>query len=84
MLGLKEAWRRWIRRDRLTLAAAAGVLTLLTGCVVGPDYVRPPVVTPAAYSAQAVTVREKPSAWVASRPSAFPAARPDGILTPVE
>jgi hypothetical protein len=35
-------------------------------------------------SAQAVTAREKPSAWVASRPSAFPAARRDGILTPVE
>jgi hypothetical protein len=49
MLGLKGAWQRWMRRGRLTLATVAGVLTLLAGCAVGPDYVRPTVVTPAAY-----------------------------------
>jgi outer membrane protein TolC len=38
-----------MRRGRRTLAAVAGVLTLMTGCVVGPDYVRPTVVTPASY-----------------------------------
>jgi NodT family efflux transporter outer membrane factor (OMF) lipoprotein len=38
-----------MRRGRLTLAAVAGGLTLLTGCVVGPDYVPPTVITPAAY-----------------------------------
>jgi NodT family efflux transporter outer membrane factor (OMF) lipoprotein len=49
MVGLRVAWRQWLRRGRLTLAAVAGVLTLITGCVVGPNYVRPPVITPDAY-----------------------------------
>jgi NodT family efflux transporter outer membrane factor (OMF) lipoprotein len=49
MLNLRVAWQQWMRRGRLTLAAVAGGLTLLTGCVVGPDYVRPTVITPAAY-----------------------------------
>jgi NodT family efflux transporter outer membrane factor (OMF) lipoprotein len=49
MLSLRDAWRQWLRRGRLMLAAVAGVLTLITGCVVGPDYVRPPVITPDAY-----------------------------------
>src|SRR5215475_4586369 len=49
MLGFRVGWRQWLRRGRLTLAAVAGVLTLITGCAVGPDYVRPPVITPDAY-----------------------------------
>jgi NodT family efflux transporter outer membrane factor (OMF) lipoprotein len=49
MLGLRVAWQQWMRRGRLTLVTVAGVLTLMTGCVVGPDYVRPTVITPAAY-----------------------------------
>jgi NodT family efflux transporter outer membrane factor (OMF) lipoprotein len=49
MLGLSRAWQQWMRRIRLTLATIAGVLTLMTGCVVGPDYVRPTVITPDAY-----------------------------------
>src|SRR5215475_13019277 len=49
MLGFRVGWRQWLRRGRLTLAAVAGALTLITGCVVGPDYVRPPVITPDAY-----------------------------------
>jgi len=49
MLSLRDAWQQWMRRSRLTLATIAGVLTLITGCVVGPDYVRPPVITPDAY-----------------------------------
>ena len=49
MLSLRVDWQQWMRRGRLTLAAIAGGLTLMTGCVVGPDYVRPTVVTPAAY-----------------------------------
>jgi NodT family efflux transporter outer membrane factor (OMF) lipoprotein len=49
MVDLRIAWRQWMRWGRLTLATVAGVLTLLTGCVVGPDYVRPTVITPAAY-----------------------------------
>jgi outer membrane protein TolC len=49
MIGLSIAWQRWRRRSGLTLAAVAGVLALMTGCVVGPDYVRPTVITPAAY-----------------------------------
>jgi NodT family efflux transporter outer membrane factor (OMF) lipoprotein len=49
MLGLRVGWQQWLRRGRLTLVAVAGGLTLLTGCVVGPDYVRPTVITPAAY-----------------------------------
>jgi hypothetical protein len=32
MLGLREAWRQWMRWGGLTLATAAGVLTLLTAC----------------------------------------------------
>ena len=49
MLSLRVDWQQWMKRGRLTLAAVAGGLTLMTGCVVGPDYVRPTVVTPAAY-----------------------------------
>ena len=49
MLSLRVVWQQWMRWGRLTLAAVAGGLMLMTGCVVGPDYVRPPVVTPAAY-----------------------------------
>jgi Outer membrane efflux protein len=49
MVGLSIAWQRWRRRGGLTLAAVAGVLALMTGCVVGPDYVRPTVIAPAAY-----------------------------------
>jgi NodT family efflux transporter outer membrane factor (OMF) lipoprotein len=49
MLGLRIAWQQWMRRGRLTLATVAGVLTLMTGCAVGPDYVRPTVITPDAY-----------------------------------
>ena len=49
MLGLSIAWQQWMRRSRLTLATIAGVLTLLTGCAVGPNYVRPTVITPDAY-----------------------------------
>jgi hypothetical protein len=49
MLGLREAWRQWMRRGGFTLATAAGVLTLLTACAVGPDYVRPMALAPAAY-----------------------------------
>ena len=49
MLSLRVDWQQWMRRGRLTLAAVAGGLTLMTGCVVGPDYVRPTVVTPATY-----------------------------------
>ena len=33
----------------VTLALATAVLTLSTSCAVGPNYARPPVVTPAAY-----------------------------------
>src|SRR5947209_6048018 len=49
MLSLRVVWQQWMRRGRLTLAAVAGGMTLMTGCVVGPDYVRPTVITPAAY-----------------------------------
>lgn len=41
--------QQWIRRGGLTLATVAGVLTLLTACTVGPDYVRPTVMAPIAY-----------------------------------
>jgi NodT family efflux transporter outer membrane factor (OMF) lipoprotein len=49
MLGLSITWQQWMRQGRLTLATIAGVLTLMTGCAVGPDYVRPTVITPDAY-----------------------------------
>ena len=49
MLDLSRAWQQWMRWGRLTLATIAGVLTLMTGCAVGPDYVRSTVITPDAY-----------------------------------
>ena len=49
MLGLRVTWQQWKRRGGLTLATVAGVLTLLTACTVGPDYVRPTVMAPIAY-----------------------------------
>jgi NodT family efflux transporter outer membrane factor (OMF) lipoprotein len=49
MHALREAWRQWMRRGGFTLATAAGLLTLLTACAVGPDYVRPMALAPAAY-----------------------------------
>ena len=36
-------------RFSVTFALATVTLTLMTGCVVGPDYARPTVVTPEAY-----------------------------------
>jgi NodT family efflux transporter outer membrane factor (OMF) lipoprotein len=49
MLASRQAWRQWMRRGGFTLATAAGVLMLLTACAVGPDYVRPMALAPAAY-----------------------------------
>ena len=40
----------WCREPgRLIPAAVAGALVLVTGCTVGPDYVRPPTAAPVAY-----------------------------------
>lgn len=39
----------FIRRRVFILFALVGVLTLLTGCAVGPDYIKPTAETPAAY-----------------------------------
>jgi NodT family efflux transporter outer membrane factor (OMF) lipoprotein len=41
--------RRATRRRHLRLLAATTALALVAGCVVGPDYKRPPVMTPAAF-----------------------------------
>ncbi|MCX5889689.1 MAG: efflux transporter outer membrane subunit [Deltaproteobacteria bacterium] len=38
---------------KAALAAAAGILVLITGCSVGPDYVRPPTAAPEAYKENA-------------------------------
>jgi NodT family efflux transporter outer membrane factor (OMF) lipoprotein len=38
---------------RLALAMGAGMLVLITGCSVGPDYVRPPTAAPEAYKENA-------------------------------
>ena len=38
-----------LRRAYLTLGTVAGVLPLVTACMVGPSYVRPTVVAPATY-----------------------------------
>src|SRR5262245_40367916 len=38
-----------MERRGLLLAVVFGMTTLLTGCVVGPDYVKPRVAVPAAY-----------------------------------
>ncbi len=38
---------------KAALAAAAGILVLVTGCSVGPDYVRPPTAAPEAYKENA-------------------------------
>src|SRR5438874_4214151 len=42
---------RWadLGRACVTFALATVMLTLMTGCAVGPDYVRPTVITPGAY-----------------------------------
>ena len=37
------------RHAGVSLALATALLTLSTSCAVGPNYARPPVVTPAAY-----------------------------------
>src|SRR5262245_49823177 len=49
MLGLREAWRQWVRRCAVALATAAGILTLFASCTVGPNYVRPMALVPTAY-----------------------------------
>ena len=51
----------------LTLATVAAVLTLMTGCVVGPDYVRPTVITPDAY--------KEVDGWKVAQPKDKPAAK---------
>ena len=47
-------------RVGVTGALAAAVLTLMTGCVVGPDYMRPTVATPDAY--------KEVAGWKVARP----------------
>jgi NodT family efflux transporter outer membrane factor (OMF) lipoprotein len=47
-------------RARRTLAPAAAALTLLTGCVVGPNYVKPTVTSPDAY--------KEAAGWKVGRP----------------
>ncbi len=52
-LHLKTFLGAWRTPRRLSLAAAAGILVLITGCSVGPDYVRPPTASPDAYKENA-------------------------------
>lgn len=40
---------RWLNRAYPALGTVVGALLLVTGCTVGPNYVRPPVVAPPAY-----------------------------------
>jgi NodT family efflux transporter outer membrane factor (OMF) lipoprotein len=53
---------------RLSVAAAAAVLLALSGCAVGPDYVRPEVSPPLAY--------KEGGAWQPAQPQDADAARP--------
>lgn len=47
--GTSPAKRRTLRARHLRWLATTTALLLVAGCVVGPDYKRPPVVTPASY-----------------------------------
>ena len=53
LLHLKTVFGAWRAPGRLVLTAAAGMLVLITGCSVGPDYVRPPTAAPEAYKENA-------------------------------
>jgi NodT family efflux transporter outer membrane factor (OMF) lipoprotein len=53
LLHLRTVLVECMAPGRLTLAAVAGVLALLAGCSVGPDYVRPPTAAPEAYTEDA-------------------------------
>jgi NodT family efflux transporter outer membrane factor (OMF) lipoprotein len=50
---VKNALLSFIKRCGLILFLFSGVLTLLTGCAVGPDYVRPTAETPGSYKENA-------------------------------
>jgi outer membrane protein TolC len=47
-------------RSSVAFALATVMLTLMTGCVVGPDYVKPTVITPEAY--------KETDSWKMARP----------------
>ncbi len=49
LLRLMTRLRAYRNPPRPILTVAAGVVLLLAGCTVGPDYVRPPAETPASY-----------------------------------
>ncbi|MCK9376969.1 MAG: efflux transporter outer membrane subunit [Syntrophobacterales bacterium] len=53
LLRLRKVWGIGRAPGRLVPALAAGALLLFSGCSVGPDYMRPPAETPAAYKENA-------------------------------
>ncbi len=53
LLRLRKVWGIGREPGRLVPALVAGALLLFAGCSVGPDYVRPPAETPAAYKENA-------------------------------
>ncbi len=53
LLRQMRRFKAYAQPGPLALAAAAGVLLLIAGCSVGPDYVRPPTASPEAYKENA-------------------------------
>ena len=60
---------RYIRMGRTVLPAAlAAILLLVTGCSVGPKYVRPPVPSPPAYKETPPAAAKESEIWRATQP----------------
>lgn len=60
MLQIKNAWRFWIVPCGRMLVAIAGMLSILSACSVGPDYVRPTITAPPVF--------KEMSGWKVARP----------------
>jgi hypothetical protein len=58
---------RWLTRSGV--AGIAGLMVLLSACVVGPNYSRPPVQTPPAYKEQTASTDKEIETWKKAQPS---------------
>ena len=60
---------RYVRMSQTVLPAALGtILLMVTGCIVGPKYVRPPVPSPPAYKEASPAAAKESEIWRASQP----------------
>jgi hypothetical protein len=66
---IKPRMRTSSLADEIVVAGIAGLMALLSACVVGPNYSRPPVQTPPAYKEQTASTDKEIETWKKAQPS---------------